>query len=131
MNPEQAQTSGGWDWWPLARLLITGAALGLAAHYWWGWTPDLHGLARKPREVFEVLSLFTLVSFALAHLYVALLLFPIYAAVTLNDLFYDSANWALRTICGIRSEAALKPASLTVQVALFAGLLYTVVVAVR
>ena len=70
----RGRRTGGWDWWPLARLLITFAVLGLAAHYWWGWTPGLPSLARKPPEVFEVLSLFTLISFALAYLYVMLLL---------------------------------------------------------
>lgn len=59
---------GHWDWWPLARLLITGAVLGPAAHHLLGWMPDLRHLARMPREIFEVLSLFTLVSFTLAHL---------------------------------------------------------------
>lgn len=126
MDTEQAQTSGGWDWWPLARLLITGVVLGLAAHYWWGWTPDLRGLARKPREVFEVLSLFTLISFALAHFYLMLLVFPLYAVVTLNDAFYDSSLWLFRVVLRIRSSALLSLAGLAGEVTLFGALLYSV-----
>jgi len=119
----QARPAQRWDWWPLARLLITGAVLGLAAHYWWGWTPDLSGLARKPREVFEVLSLFTLISFALAHLYVMLLAFPLYAVVTLNDAFYGASRGIFRVLFRLRSPAILTVMGLCGEVVCFGGLL--------
>lgn len=68
-----------WDWWPLARLLIVLTVFGTFAHFRLGWTPEFDRLAAFPREVFEVFSLFTLLSFGLAHLYLVLLMLPVYA----------------------------------------------------
>ena len=111
-----------WDWWPLARLLTTGAVLGLAAHFYLGWTPDLRHVARLPREVFEVLSFFTLVSFALAHLYLMLLMFPLYAIVTLNDTFYGLIQWLCGAVLRIRSKRLLAVGGLLGEVLMFGGL---------
>ena len=110
-----------WDWWPLARLLTTAAVLGLAAHHQLGWTPDIRQLAKQPREIFEVLSFFTLVSFAMAHLYVMLLMLPLYAIVTLNDAFYDISLWAARAVFRLRSPFALAISGLLGEAALFAA----------
>ncbi|MBI3298353.1 MAG: hypothetical protein HYZ75_09340 [Elusimicrobia bacterium] len=107
-----------WDWWPLARLLTTGAVLGLAAHHYLEWTPDLRHLARLPREVFEVLSFFSVISFALAHLYVMLLMFPLYAVVTLNDTFYDLSAFILRAAFRL-SGPGLAVAGLAGEILLF------------
>ena len=56
--------------------MTTGAVLGLAAHYYLGWTPDFRHFTRLPPAVFEVLTFLTLVSFTLAHAYLILLMLP-------------------------------------------------------
>lgn len=108
-----------WDWWPLARLLITISVFSLAAHCYLGWTPDLRAMATLPRRVFEVLSFCALLSFGLAHLYLILLMFPIYAVVTLNDTFYDVSLWTGRTIFRLRSSRCLAITGLCGQIVLF------------
>lgn len=119
MTQRQTHETTVWDWWPLARLLITASVFGFAAHHYLGWTPDLRELATLPRRVFEVLSFCALISFGLAHLYLILLMFPIYAVVTLNDTFYDLSVAACRVVLRPRSNHAVALAGLCGQLALF------------
>lgn len=122
MTLERAEERTVWDWWPLARLLITASVIGLAAHCYLGWTPDLHEAVILPRRIFEVLSFCALLSFGLAHLYLLLLMFPIYAVVTLNDAFYDGSVAVVRAVLRLRSGRAVALAGLFGEIALFGGL---------
>lgn len=122
MSPVREEVSGGIDWWPFTRFLITGAALGLSAHYYLGWRPDLHALARIPWNVFEILSLAALISFALAELYLLLFLIPLYALAVLNDWFYDSSRWLCRVIFRVRPLWVLNLAALCGEILSFGGL---------
>jgi len=108
-----------WDWWPLVRLLTVLFVFGTFAHFRLGWTFGPGRLAAFPREVFEVFSLFTLLSFGLAHLYLVLLMFPIYAVVTLNDSFYDAAVWVGRTVIRLRPGRVLSLVGLGGELLLF------------
>jgi len=110
-----------WDWWPLARLLVTASVLAFAAHHYLGWTPDPGELAALPRRSFEVLSFCTLLSFGLAHLYLVLLMLPLYAMVTLNDTFYDAAIWVVRTVFRLRPGRVLSLAGLGGELLFFAA----------
>lgn len=123
-QPELRLAPGGatrWDWWPLARLLTVLAVFEALAHVRFGWTLDPGRLAAFPRNVFEVFSLFTLLSFGLAHLYLVLLLFPIYAVVTLNDAFYDATVWVGRTVLRLRPGRVLSLAGLGGELLLFSA----------
>lgn len=127
LPPELRSASEGatrWDWWPLARLLIVIITFGTLAHYRFGWEPDIASLATLPRRVFEVLSLFTVLSFALAHLYLMLLAFPIYAVVTLNDSLYAASRWAFGTLFRSWSERLLDLAGLAGEIGLFGASAY-------
>lgn len=121
MTLDKALETTVWDWWPLARLLITVSVFGLGAHYYLGWTPDLRALATLPRRIFEVLSFCALISFGLAHLYLILLMFPIYAVVTLNDTFYNASLWTACAILRIRSSRCLAISGLFGEILLFGG----------
>lgn len=108
-----------WDWWPLARLLTVCFVLGAAGYHYLGWHVDLSNIVTLPHRVFEVLSFCALLSFGLAHLYLILLMFPIYAIVTLNDTFYGVSLWTGRTILRLRSSRCLAIAGLCGEIALF------------
>lgn len=122
MSPVREEVTGGIDWWPFTRLLITGAVLGLSAHYCLGWSPDLRALARLPGNVFEILSLAALISFALADLYLLLFLIPLYAIAVLNDWFYDSSRWLCRVVFRLRPSLVLNLAALCGEILSFGGL---------
>ena len=107
-----------WDWWPLARLLIVLTLCGGVAYLRLGWTLDPSQVLTLPRQTFEVFSFFTLVSSGLAHLYLVALMFPLYAVVTLNDVFYDAGRGVFRAL-GVRSQRALAGLGLGCEVALF------------
>lgn len=107
-----------WDWWPLVRLLTVLSVFGGVAYHF-GWQIGATEALGLPGRVFEVLSFFTLVSFGLAHLYLVLLMFPLYAVVTLNDTFYDLSLWTLRTVFRMRSGRALSAAGLCGEILLF------------
>lgn len=111
-----------WDWWPLARLLTVIAVFGAVAYGRFGWTPDLAAVAALPRRVFEVLSFCALISFGLAHLYLILLMFPIFAVVTLNDTFYAGSHWLCRVVLRMRSGQVLALSGLCGEIVLFGGL---------
>ena len=119
MTPVREEGSGGIDWWPFTRLLITGAVLGLGAHYYLGWKPDLRALAQLPWNVFEILSLAALISFALADLYLLLFLIPLYALAVLNDGFYDLSCWLLRRVLRMRSALGVRLLGLGGEILLF------------
>ena len=107
-----------WDWWPLARLLTVLGAFGslasLSSH-----SLDLGSLQSLPGRVFEVFTFFTLLSFALAHLYLMLIMLPLYALVTLNDTFYDLSVWVIKTVLRPRSKGAVAAAGLCGELLLF------------
>jgi len=52
-----------------------------------------------------------------------LLMFPLYAAVTLNDTFYDLSCWAARAVLRLRSPCAVAFGGLCGEVAIFGTLL--------
>lgn len=108
-----------WDWWPLARLLTVLFVFGTFAQFRLGWTFEPGRLAAFPRNVFEVFSLFTLLSFGLAHLYLALLMFPLYAVVTLNDALYAASISLLQVVFRIRDSLALRALGLAGEVVMF------------
>ncbi len=110
-----------WDWWPLARLQTVLAVLGTFAHLRFGWTPELGRLTDFSWQMFEVFSVFTLLSFALAHLYLLLLLLPIYAVVTLNDTLYDATIWVRKTVFRLRPGRLLSLAGLGGELLLFSA----------
>ncbi len=110
-----------WDWWPLLRLLTVLSVFGGIAYHL-GWQIGATEALGLPRRIFEVLSFFTLVSFGLAHLYLVLLMFPLYAVVTLNDVFYDAGRGVFRTL-GVRSQLALAGLGLGCEVVLFGACL--------
>ncbi len=124
MSPVREEGSGGIDWWPFTRLLVTGAVLGLSAHYYLGWSPDLRALARLPWNVFEILSFAALISFALADLYLLLFLIPLYALAVLNDWLYDFSYGACRVVFRLRHPALLALAGLCGEVGLFGTLAF-------
>ncbi len=107
-----------WDWWPLARLLTVLAFFGALAHLRFGWTLDPAQVLTLPRRTFEVFSFFTLVSSGLAHLYLVALMFPLYAVVTLNDVFYDAGRAVFEAL-GVRSQQALNTLGLGGELLLF------------
>lgn len=111
-----------WDWWPLARLLITASVLGITAHLLWGWTIPLRGLAGAPGKAFESFALFALASDVLAHLYLVALAFPLYAAVLLNDSFYDASRWVIEAAFRPHSKLFLDILGLGGEILLFGGL---------
>lgn len=122
MSPVREEVTGGIDWWPFTRLVITGAVLGLSAHYYLGWSPDLRALARLPWNVFEILSFAALISFALAELYLLLFLIPLYVVAVLNDWFYDASHWLGRVILRLRPSLLLNLAALCGEILSFGGL---------
>jgi len=115
-----------WDWWPLARLLTTAAVIGLAAHYRLGWRIDVQHLLALPGHAFQVFSFLTLLSAVLAHFYVVLIMFPLYAVITLNDAFYDFSHWIFRTVFFMRSTVGLQLLGLSGEIALFAASLHLI-----
>ena len=121
MAPSTDATPARWDWWPLARLLTVLAVFGILAHVRLGWTLDLGPLRVFPRQVFEVFSLFTLLSFGLAHLYLILLMLPFYALVALNDTFYEATIWVGQTVFRLRPGRVLSLAGLGGELLLFAA----------
>lgn len=123
MAPSTEETPTRWDWWPLARLLTVLAVFGILAHARLGWTLDFKPLREFPRQVFEVFSLFTLLSFGLAHLYLILLMLPLYALVTLNDTFYNATIWAGRTMFRLRPGRGLSLVGMAGELVAFSAAL--------
>ena len=124
MRHVREEASGGIDWWPFTRFLITGAVLGLSAHYYLGWRPDLRALARVPWNVFEILSLAALISFALADLYLLLFLIPLYALAVLNDWLYGFSYGGCLVVLRLRHPARLALAGLCGEVGLFGAIAF-------
>ena len=85
---DTCRTGFSWDPWPLLRLLTVFAALGLWAHWHLAVSlPTLPALGQAAFGLFEVFCLCALFSYGLAQLYLVVLLFPVYAAIVLNDWF--------------------------------------------
>ncbi len=109
-----------WDPWPLTRLLLVLATLSLWAHLQHGCVfPTPSVLGRAAFGLFEVFCLFALVG--LAQLYLALVLFPVYAAIVLNDWLYDGCYWLLGLV-GPRSPRWKAGFALAGELGLFVGL---------
>lgn len=115
-----------WDWWPLVRLLTVLSVFGAIAYFDFGWKVSATEVLGLPRRVFEVLSFLALLSFGLAHLYLILLMFPLYATVTLNDTFYNLTVWIFRLIFRVQSSWALALLGLGGEIALFGAILLLV-----
>lgn len=126
MNLKQAETTGGVDWWPFTRLLITAAVLGLGAHAYLGWSVAPHRLLSIPGQMLGVLSILAMISFVLADLYLLLFLGPLYIVGALNDSFYGLSRWACRAIFRLRSAWLLALGGLLGEILLFGGLAYLV-----
>lgn len=112
-----------WNLWPLTRLLLILAGLGLWAHWRHGW--DLPTTAQLERYAFgqvAVFSLCAMFSSALARLYLVVLLFPLYTAVILNDWLYEGSRFLLRLATGPRSPILEAGCAFAGELGLFMGL---------
>ena len=112
-----------WDFWPLTRLLLVIAALGLWAHWRFGWNlPTLPQLERYAFGQVAAFSLCAMLSSALARLYLAVLLFPLYVTVVLNDWFYEGSRFLLRLVSGLHSPRGEAGCALAGEIGLFVSL---------
>lgn len=112
------------DWWPLARIVITASVLALVAHIFLGWNVQPRHLLSMPGQIFGVLSLMAMISFALADLYLLLFLIPLWIVGVLNDWFYGVSRCACRAIFRFTSGAVLAFGGLCGEIFLFGGLGY-------
>lgn len=109
-----------WDPWPLTRLLLVLAALGLCAHWRFGWTwPTPLGAAKAAFGLFELGCLFGLIG--LGPLYMMAVALPIYATVLFNEWFYEASYWVLG-LAGPRSPHWRAGFALAGELGLFLGL---------
>lgn len=115
---------GSRDWWPFTRLIIMAAALGLAVHFYLGWTVRPQELLALSGQMLGVLSILAMISFVLADLYLLLFLGPLYAVGVLNDWFYSAGWHACRAILRPRSAWLLALGGLCGEIVLFGGLGY-------
>lgn len=116
-----------WDPWPLIRLLSVLFTLGLWAHWRLGWTPPaLPAFSRSALGVFEAFCLCALVSFSLTRVFLAVLMFPLFATIVLNDWFYDCSHWLLRIVAGPRSPWLSSGLALGGELGLFLSLAYLI-----
>lgn len=123
MDQKQAYPTGGVDWWPFTRLLITAAVLGLAAHAFFGWSIEPRRMLSTPGQMLGVLSILAMISFILADLYLlAFLLIPLYVVGVLNDWFYLASRWIAGTIFQVKSARLLALIGLAGEVFLFGSL---------
>lgn len=108
------------DWWPFTRLLITSAAMGLAAHWAMGWKPRPEEILAASAQVLGVLSILAMISFVLADLYLLAFLLPLYALAVLNDWSYGMSLAICRFAFGLRPGPILALAGLCGEILLFA-----------
>ena len=111
-----------WDPWPLVRLLTVLATLALWVHWHFGWAlPSFSDLGMATFGLFELFCLCSLLSVGLTHLFLVVLLFPIYATIVLNDWFYDRSHEILRILAGPRSPALIGGLALCGELGMFLG----------
>lgn len=122
MSAERVDIRGPVDWWPFTRIIVTAAALGLAAHVFLGWQVRPRELFALSGQILGVLSILAMISFVLADLYLLLFLGPLYVVGVLNDWFYLAPRWAVRVAFRCESRFALGLAGLCGEVLLFGGL---------
>lgn len=116
-----------WNLWPLTRLLMVLAGLGLWAHWRLGWNlPTLPQLERYAFGQLAAFSLCAIFSSALARLYLAVLLFPLYATIVLNDWLYEGSRFLLRLVSGPRSPQVEAGCSLAGEFGLFMSLWWAI-----
>lgn len=120
MTSERQASPGRVDWWPLTRMLITGAILGLAAHVLMGWQVRPQEILLLAGQMFGVLAILAMISFVLADLYLLVFLGPLYILAVANDWFYLASVRTGRTIFRLRSPLPLAIAGLCGEIALFA-----------
>lgn len=124
MIAERIEAAKSVDWWPFTRLVITAAALGLAAHIFLGWQVRPREVLALPGQMLGVLSILAMISFVLADLYLLLFLGPLYIVGVLNDGFYAASRWACRAAFRLRSAWLLALGGLCGEILLFGGLAY-------
>ena len=103
----------------MVRLLTTASVLAVAAHFFLGWKVNLGLLAALPGNAFQVFSLLVLVSDALAHVYIILIMFPLYAVVELNELLYNLTVGTCQIVLRMRPGLGLKLTGLCGEIILF------------
>lgn len=92
------RTGPDWDPWPLIRLLMVFAAMGFWAHWHFAWKPPApSSIQATALGMLGVFLFCGFLSVTLARLYLALVLFPVYATTTLNAWLYDGCYWTFRT----------------------------------
>ncbi|MDD5656232.1 MAG: hypothetical protein PHF00_03150 [Elusimicrobia bacterium] len=112
-----------WNLWPLARLLMVLAALGLWVHRGVGASPRaLHLCGEISGGLTILLIVCALLSLPLARLYVLTLLFPLYAVVVLNCLFYDGPRLMMRQLVGRAPRCVEAAFGLAGEIGLFMSL---------
>ena len=112
-----------WNLWPAARLLLVLGALAVWEHRNFGWSPpsllQWGEVAGGLTILFLVCAVF---SRPLAHLGLALLCCPFYAAIVINCLFYDGFRLMTRQIFGRRSPCLEAGLALAGELCIFTGL---------
>jgi len=122
MSAERVDIRGPVDWWPFTRIIVTAAALGLAAHVYLGWPLRPRELFALSGQILGVLSILAMISFVLADLYLLLFLVPLYVVGVLNDGFYNASRAACRGLLRLRSAPVLALGGLCGEVLLFGSL---------
>jgi len=121
-----------WNLWPLTRLLIVLATLGLWAHWRFDWRPPaLPQVGEFVLGQIAVFFLCSLVSSILGQLYLLVLTFPLLAAIVLNDWFYEGSRWLLRLISGPRPPRLEAGLALAGELGLFVGLSRSIVLLLK
>lgn len=103
--------------------MITAAVLGLASHVFLGWQVRPREALTLPGQMLGVLSILAMISFALADLYLLVLLVPLYAVAVLNDWTYSASRHACRAVLRLESAALLAFGGLCGEILLFGGIL--------
>jgi hypothetical protein len=121
-----------WNIWPLARLGLALTALASRLHWGYGMNPPTTShCAETIGGLIILLGLCALAGRQLVRLYLALLFFPLYAAVVLNALWYDGSRHLLRQLCGSRRPWLEVSFGLAVELCLFISLGQSAVLLLR
>lgn len=115
------------DWWPFTRMIITAAALGAGVHFYLDWQVQPGPLLALAGQMFGVMSILAMISFALADVYLLAFLLPLYALAVLNDWFYQAAVWSLRIALRLRDGPALSLGGLCGEILLFGAMAFLLV----
>jgi len=107
--------------------------MGLWAHWRFAWKPPAPSELRA--AVVGMVAIFCFLAFiseVLARLYVAAVVFPVYATITLDAWLYDGFYWAFRTalrLLYMRRVSAV--AALVGELSIFAGLWWLIEFLIR